>query len=240
VHNCGACGADCERRALTTVNLLNGVALAVALQILLELQCGLVALTAIVRERFHYDAVQLVVAARIRGLRRWRFADRHGAHDLHVGPVFPQLSTRGRGPQHATHGVDSVLEREKHAADAQAQGIPQEPSSETGWSRVPVATYVLGGVSALGLGAFVGFRVAGSNSFDALARDCKPTCTSSRVDRARQKYVISDIALGVGAAAAVAAIAIYFSSSRENTSQAAAVLLAPTDHGLVVHVTGRF
>jgi hypothetical protein len=104
---------------------------------------------------------------------------------------------------------------------------------------VPLASYVLGGVGVLGLGAFVGFRVAGSNTFDTLSRQCKPTCSTSSIDGVRQKYLISDIALGVGAAATVAALTVYFTAPRAKAAQAA-LLVSPMADGLVARVAGRF
>jgi hypothetical protein len=113
--------------------------------------------------------------------------------------------------------------------------VATEPRART----VPVASYVLGGVSVLSLAAFVGFRVAGSNEFDARARDCKPTCTSSQVESVRQKYVISDLALGVSAAAAAAAVTIYLVSPAEQAPRAA-LQLTPVNQGLVAHFAGHF
>jgi hypothetical protein len=132
-----------------------------------------------------------------------------------------------------------VLLRARPRPGPEPQATSQSASENGAPGSAPLASYVLGGVGVLGLGAFVGFRVAGSNSFDALSRDCKPTCSTSSVDSVRQKYLISDLALGVGAAAAVAALTIYFISPREKTSQAA-LLVSPTADGLVARVAGRF
>jgi len=103
----------------------------------------------------------------------------------------------------------------------------------------PVASYVLGGVSVVGLAAFIGFRVAGANEFDSLSRDCKPTCSASSVDAVRAKYVVSDIALGIGAAAAAAAVAVYLIAPRPQSSDVA-LQLGPAGHGIAARLAGHF
>jgi len=125
------------------------------------------------------------------------------------------------------------------AAANASEGNANPSDSGAPAHRIPLASYVLGGVSVVGLGAFVGFRMAGSSEFDARAGDCKPTCTSSQVESVRQKYVISDIALGLGAAAAAAAVTIYLVSPAEPAPRAA-LQLTPVNQGLVAHLAGRF
>jgi hypothetical protein len=123
--------------------------------------------------------------------------------------------------------------------DANARDREPNPSGPTPSRRPPLASYVLGGVSVVGLGAFIGFRIAGSHEFDARASDCKPTCSSSQVESIRQKYVLSDIALGVSAAATAAAVTIYLVAPAEPAPRAA-LQLTPVNQGLVAHLAGHF
>ncbi|MEP7049083.1 MAG: hypothetical protein ABJB12_01970 [Pseudomonadota bacterium] len=113
------------------------------------------------------------------------------------------------------------------------------PSDEESPRSVPLASYVLGAVSVVGLGAFVGFRMAGASRFDALDRECKPTCTQSAVDNARQKYMISDVALGVSLAAVAAAVTVYLVSLSERRS-VAALQVSPSEHGLNASIVAPF
>lgn len=106
--------------------------------------------------------------------------------------------------------------------------------------RIPVASYVLGGVGLAGFASFVGFRVAGANEYDALAHDCKPTCSQGSIDAARQKYVISYVGLAVGAAASVAAVTVYLASPRKPTAQHATLQLRPIASGVAAHFTAAF
>ena len=133
--------------------------------------------------------------------------------------------------------INAILQRTQ-AADAApfsqvSTSAPEAPRS------VPLASYVLGAVSVVGLGTFVGFRLAASSRFDKLARDCKPNCAPSDVDSVRREYNISDIALGIGAAAAVAAVTVYLVSPREH-KPVAALQVSPSEHGLGAGIVGQF
>jgi len=143
------------------------------------------------------------------------------------------------GEQFRAITVEFASEKSSHGAANASAGEPNPSKSGAPAHRPPLASYVLGGVSVVSLGAFVGFRVAGANEFDARARDCKPTCSSSQVESVRQKYVISDIALGLSAAAAAAAVTIYLVSPGEQAPRTA-LQLTPVNQGLVAHFAGHF
>ncbi|MEO8903701.1 MAG: hypothetical protein ABI488_15530, partial [Polyangiaceae bacterium] len=132
--------------------------------------------------------------------------------------------------------INAVLPRPR---SVQAADEPTSTSALESPRRLPLASYVLGAVSVVGIGAFVGFRVAGASRFDELARTCKPTCTSSEVDSARQKYILSNLALGVGAAAAVAAITVYLVSPLQHRP-VAALQVSPLRQGLGAGITAQF
>ncbi len=116
------------------------------------------------------------------------------------------------------------------------------PMGEVGPPRasgVPLGSYVLGGVAALGFGSFVGLRIWGGRDYDALARDCKPNCEASAVDSVKQKYVVSNIALAVGSAALVAGVTVYLASPK--TSPRAAMLQVwPSRDGVSARIAARF
>jgi hypothetical protein len=136
--------------------------------------------------------------------------------------------------------INAVLPRIGSEPAPVAPPTPQAPTSDSELPRsVPLASYVLGAVSVVGLGAFAGFRLAGATRFDTLARECKPNCAPSDVDGVRQKYIISDIALGIGAAAAVAAVTVYLVSPREH-KPVAALQVSPNEHGLSAGIVAQF
>ena len=95
---------------------------------------------------------------------------------------------------------------------------------DTPRASVPLGVYVLGGVAAVGVGGFVGFRWSGSRDFEELARTCKPDCSSSSVDGVRQKYLLSTISLALGGAAAVAAVTWYIAAKPSSSANDSARL----------------
>jgi len=118
-----------------------------------------------------------------------------------------------------------------------ADAVPRTPAPAPGpRARVPVGVYVMGGVAAVGVAGFVGFRLWGASDFDDLSRTCKPDCASFSVDAVRQKYLISTVSLAVGAAAAVGAVTWYFAAAPATSKSSAHLQVAPSADG----VTARF
>jgi hypothetical protein len=96
--------------------------------------------------------------------------------------------------------------------------------------KVPVASYVLGAVGVAAIGGGVVLRLLGSSKFDSLQTSCSPACTSSQVDPVKTKYVLSDVAFGVGAAAVVGSIVIYAAAPR-HAEPSMAFSVVPTPGG---------
>ncbi|MEO7034285.1 MAG: hypothetical protein ABI548_10350, partial [Polyangiaceae bacterium] len=177
--------------------------------------------------------------------------DQLDGNPVRVDPGRHQFAFSSNGYQRAEQAVlirageqfrpiNAVLPRIRNEQAAAAPASAQASTSALeSPRRLPLASYVLGAVSVVGVGAFVGFRVAGASRFDELARTCKPTCTSSEVDSAQQKYLVSDIALGVGVAAAVAAITVYLVSPREH-QPVATLQVSPLKHGLGAGIAAQF
>jgi hypothetical protein len=87
--------------------------------------------------------------------------------------------------------------------------------------RVPTATYVLGAVGLVGVGVGLTFRALGASDYNSLADSCGRRCADSDVDNAKQKYLVSNVSLGVGAAALVAGgLVLYFGQPRQSDSAA--------------------
>lgn len=84
--------------------------------------------------------------------------------------------------------------------------------------RVPVPTYLLGGVALIGVGAGIGFRASGAADYNSLADSCGHACAHSDVDAAKQKYLLSHVSFGIGATALVAAgLFLYFGQPKDSS-----------------------
>lgn len=75
---------------------------------------------------------------------------------------------------------------------------------------IPVMSYVFGGLSLASLGTFGVLRFIASSDFETLKDGCSATgCPESDISNLRQKFVFSNIALGVGVGAAAGAVLWY-------------------------------
>jgi hypothetical protein len=109
-----------------------------------------------------------------------------------------------------------------------------------GSAEVPALSYVFGGLGVAGIGAFVALRLIGGSDFDAMKETCSPNCTDSDIDNLKTKYLLSNIALGVGAASLGAAIVIYAVDPSEPEDPSASVALVPSADGSRLVLNGRF
>jgi len=109
-------------------------------------------------------------------------------------------------------------------------------------ARVPVMSYVLGGVSVVGLGSFAVLRVIAASDFDTLKSGCSPSCSDSDVSRLRNKYVVSNVALGTGLAAAGGAILWYVLDNHGTSSSGESVTVGfePVPGGGVTTAARQF
>ena len=115
---------------------------------------------------------------------------------------------------------------------------PVQPVSHA--RHVPIGSYVLGGVGVLALGGFAVFRAIGSSDYDSLQSSCSPNCSQSEVDKVKQKYLISNVALGVGAAAFVGALVLYMAQPQESSGAETAFMVSPTYNGVMARAVTRF
>ncbi len=84
-----------------------------------------------------------------------------------------------------------------------APAAPTRPAA--GPARVPLATWVFGGIGVAGVATFAGFALAGRADQRALEDTCAPRCSPSQASSAKTKYLVADIGLGVGVLSIVAA-----------------------------------
>lgn len=98
--------------------------------------------------------------------------------------------------------------------------------------RVPLVSWVLGGVAVAGAVGFGVFWAKGMAEVSDLRASCSPYCTSSEVDEVRPSLNIARISGGVAIGAAAAAVAFYVFSSPKPVPRKTGASLAP--NGVVV------
>jgi hypothetical protein len=74
--------------------------------------------------------------------------------------------------------------------------------------RIPVLSFVLGGVGVASLGAFAALGVHAKSERDDLRATCAPHCTEAQVDSVRTQEIAANVFLGAGAIALTSATLI--------------------------------
>lgn len=140
--------------------------------------------------------------------------------------------------------VDLDLDSKNEPAvpsDSKPTPVPaHQPSHESRSRHVPAASYVLGTVGVIGLGTFVALRVVGAGDYHSLETNCSPNCAQSQVDGVKQKYLFSNVALGVGAAALAAAIVVYAVQPSRPSQGETALVIGPSPFGVLARAVTRF
>ena len=106
---------------------------------------------------------------------------------------------------------------------------------------VPVAAWVLGGVSLAALvtsGVFYAEAISLTGRLNDL--HCAPYCSQADIDTLKRQVVVADVALGIGAAAAAAAVIVVVTRPRVPDATAVGVTVGPAPGGAQVGVIGRF
>jgi hypothetical protein len=110
--------------------------------------------------------------------------------------------------------VDVVLRSRETPPDHPPPARPREQPS-------PIGPLVLLGIGAVGVGIFTVAAIDANAKYDHYEKACMPTCAPKDVDTIRTRYVIADVALIVGLAAAATGGGWLFLQSRPRTSQTA-------------------
>jgi hypothetical protein len=131
------------------------------------------------------------------------------------------------------------------AALAGAPGSDRGPRRGLGQLRHPRLTLALAGTALAGAATFVGLGLRGLNMERELAGSCAPECSRQDVRIVRTQYVVADVALGVGLAAAAGAVYLFFSRNRPGDAAAPEqtgplVSALPLPGGGTVAVTSLF
>jgi hypothetical protein len=106
----------------------------------------------------------------------------------------------------------------------------------------PVGAYVLGGLGVAGLGVFTAFGLLGlSAKSDLDARACRPGCPQGDVDAVKQKFLIADIGLGVGAVSLGIATVLYLARGEVPANEPSVALdVLPARGGAALGLRGAF
>jgi hypothetical protein len=90
---------------------------------------------------------------------------------------------------------------------------PPAPSRPSWLLRLPVGTYVSGGLAVAAVGLFAGFGLAGN-----AAESCAPSCTHSQISTIRTDYFIADLSLAAALAAGGAAVTFALTAPRSGAT----------------------
>lgn len=74
---------------------------------------------------------------------------------------------------------------------------------------IPAMSYVLGGIGAVSLGVFAYYRVSAVGDYNHYNASCSPRCSPDDIDPVRTKFLMSYVALSIGAASLAGAGLVY-------------------------------
>ena len=139
------------------------------------------------------------------------------------------------------HRLVTAILGEKKKPDEPATGaLPPSGPVYREPKPVPVATWVLGGVGVVSLGAFTYLRVSGISDYNKLNSECSPYCDPSEVDDIKMKFTVSNVALGIAGGAFAGAAIIYFATRGEKQENAVAASVVPLPGGGAARLMKRF
>ncbi|MDC0742866.1 hypothetical protein [Polyangium mundeleinium] len=172
-----------------------------------------------------------------------------GPHTLrfvapNAAPVERQVVVRV-GEKNRVITVD--LEAKGAAEQASPDGGPDKPAA-SGTSGKRVASYVLGGLGVVSLGAFAYLGITGKADLAGLRDGCGRTqsCAEADVDAVKTKLLLADVSLGVGVVSLGVATALFFTSGGDEKKPAAAAraavipVVAPLPGGGAAMLVGTF
>jgi hypothetical protein len=100
---------------------------------------------------------------------------------------------------------------------------PQAPRERP----TPFVVYPLLGVGVIGVAGFATFGLLGKSKQSDLEKSCSPDCSNDDLSPMKQKYLIGDIALGVGAASLITAGIIYLARPEKEAPATVGVIPLP-------------
>jgi hypothetical protein len=91
----------------------------------------------------------------------------------------------------------------------------------------PVVVYPLLVVGVVGVAGFATFGLLGKSKQSDLEKSCSPDCTDHQLSSMKQKYLIGDISLGVGAASLITAGILYLTRPEKEAPTTVGVMPLP-------------
>jgi hypothetical protein len=114
------------------------------------------------------------------------------------------------------------------------------PRRESARFRVPVASWILGGLGVAGIVSFAVLRVQAGQEFAHLQKTCSPDCLPVRTERGRHSALAADLSLGIGVAAIAGAGAWALGSWLWGDKSSARVAWVPTHGGMFASAALRY
>jgi hypothetical protein len=93
--------------------------------------------------------------------------------------------------------------------------------------KIPLGSYVAGGVAVVALGSFAIFALTGKSNEDDLAGTCSPNCGTDEVGSVNRSYLVADVSLGVAAVATIVAVVLALPALGSPPSVKTAIAPAP-------------
>lgn len=119
---------------------------------------------------------------------------------------------------------------------------PAAPPTDVPKARIPLGTWILGGVGVVALGGFAVLGIGARSRANELRNTCAPTCASEDVDGLKRRMLFADVSLGVGVLALGGATLVWALSARsaEPSPAALAVSVVPLAGGGAISLSGVF
>jgi hypothetical protein len=108
---------------------------------------------------------------------------------------------------------------------------------------IPPLFYVLGGTTVVGFGTFAVLGLLSESTKHDLETSCSPRCSSSEVSSLKTRFLVADIALGVGAASAAGALVVFLTRPEQDKPRTVGIStigLTPLAEGAALQIGGRF
>lgn len=178
------------------------------------------------------------------GERVFRFI--HGGQVIERG-LLVRVGERNRTLKVAFGGVYGSIEPKteeaepSEPADTTADRVVSDPgpdSSSPSWQQ-PVG-FGLVGAGTLGLVSALYFGLSAQSQEADLKDSCAPSCPSADVESMRQKYLISDVSLGLGILSGAIGGWLLWSYEAPTKNSQSWVLVGPTSAGAAISVGGAF
>jgi hypothetical protein len=100
--------------------------------------------------------------------------------------------------------------------------VPPPPPHEA--KSVPVGAYVVGGIALVGFGSFAFFALSGKGAENDLASSCSPNCSDAKLAPVKRDYLVADVSLGIGVAAAVVTLLLALPALTDSSKASASAL----------------